>query len=248
MAREIGSNIDPDSIHAARQALVAAIADRNADPFARLHDALADSGPYIPDAASSGRRALRNTLLDYLSVASGEATSAAARFAAATNMTDRASALGVLAYRFPDAAETADALAWFERRFGDDALVMDKWFQVQATVPGAGTVARVAELMKHPKFRITNPNRVRALLGAFANANQTAFNSADGSGYALYADVILTVEKSNPQVAARLATAFRSWRSLEPKRREMARETLAMIAGRDGLSRDLADIVGRTLA
>jgi aminopeptidase N len=109
-------------------------------------------------------------------------------------------------------------------------------------------VARVAELMKHPKFRITNPNRVRALLGAFANANQTAFNSADGSGYALYADVILTVEKSNPQVAARLATAFRSWRSLEPKRREMARETLAAIAGREGLSRDLADIVGRTLA
>jgi aminopeptidase N len=248
MAREIGSNIDPDSIHAARQALAAAIADRNEGLFGRLHDALADVGPYAPDATSSGRRALRNTLLDYLSLASGEAARAAGCFASATNMTDRAAALGVLAHRFPDAPETAEALSWFERRFGDDALVMDKWFQVQATVPGAGTVARVAELMKHPKFRITNPNRVRALLGAFANANQTAFNSADGSGYALYADVILTVEKSNPQVAARLATAFRSWRSLEPKRREMARETLAAIAGREGLSRDLADIVGRTLA
>ncbi|MEX0955458.1 MAG: aminopeptidase N [Rhizobiaceae bacterium] len=248
MAREIGANIDPDSIYNARQALVAAIADRNADLFAGLHDTLDDSGPYLPDAASSGRRALRNTLLDYLSVSSGKPANAAARFASATNMTDRAAALGVLAHRFPEAPETADALAWFERRFGDDALVMDKWFQVQATVPGAGTVTRVAALMKHPKFRITNPNRVRALLGTFANANQTAFNSADGSGYALFADVILNVEKGNPQVAARLATAFRSWRSLEPKRREMARETLAMIAGRDGLSRDLADIVGRTLA
>ena len=248
MAREIGSNIDPDSIHAARQALVAAIADRNADLFAGLHDAFADNGPYTPDAASSGRRALRNILLDYLSVATGEAANAGDRFASATNMTDRAAALGVLAHRFPDAPETAEALAWFEDRFGDDALVMDKWFQVQATVPGAGTVDRVAELMKHPKFRMTNPNRVRALLGAFANANQTAFNSADGSGYSLFADAILTVEKSNPQVAARLATAFRSWRSLEPTRREMARETLAMISGRKGLSRDLADIVGRTLA
>jgi aminopeptidase N len=248
VAREIGSNIDPDSIHAARTALTSAIAEQNADAFAALHDKLASDGPYVPDAENSGRRALRNALLDYLSVASGEPDAAASQFAGAANMTDRAAALGILTHRFPDALETADALALFEQRYGDDPLVMDKWFQVQATIPGAATVARVRELMRHEKFKITNPNRVRALLGTFANANQTAFNSADGSGYRLYADMILTVEKDNPQVAARLATAFRSWRSLEPKRREMARETLAGIAGRKGLSRDLADIVGRTLA
>jgi aminopeptidase N len=248
VAREIGSNIDPDSIHVARMALTAAVAAQNAGAFAALHGGLTDHGPYVPDAESSGRRALRNALLDYLSAASGKPDAAASQFAHSANMTDRAVALGILTQRFPDAPETAEALAAFEQRYGDDPLVMDKWFQVQATIPGAATVERVRELMKHPKFKITNPNRVRALLGAFANANQTAFNSADGSGYRLYADVIVTVEKHNPQVAARLATAFRSWRSLEPKRREIARDTLAGIAGRKGLSRDLSDIVGRTLA
>ncbi len=248
IAREIGTNIDPDAIHAARAALASAIAENGADTFAELYEELADDGAYLPDAAGSGRRALRNVLLDYLSVASGDATGAVRQFEQATNMTDRAAALGVLTHRFPDTAESADALAAFERRYGDDALVMDKWFQVQATIPGAATVGRVAELMKHPKFTITNPNRVRALVGAFANANQTAFNAADGSGYWLYADVIVAVEEGNPQVAARLATAFRSWKALEPQRRERAREVLAGIAGWKGLSRDLSDIVGRTLA
>ncbi|MBO6719175.1 MAG: aminopeptidase N [Rhizobiaceae bacterium] len=247
IAREIGSNIDPDAIHGARKALAETIAKENATVFARVRDALADGGPYVPDAAGGGRRSLRNALLDYLSASSGSAEMAAAAFRAATNMTDKAAALGILAHRFPDAAETAEALAAFERQYGNDPLVMDKWFMVQATIPGSETVGRVKALMQHPKFSITNPNRVRSLLGAFATANQTAFNSADGSGFALYADVVLTVENSNPQVAARLATAFRSWRSLEPKRREKARQALATIAGKTGLSRDLADIVGRTL-
>ena len=163
-------------------------------------------------------------------------------------MTDRAAALAVLADRFAASAETTKALHAFEKRFSDDAIVMDKWFQVQAMMPGAETVDRVAALMKHRAFRIDNPNRVRALLGAFASMNQTAFNAADGSGYQLVADAILAVEANNPQVAARLATAFRSWRSLERSRREKARETLAAIAARKGLSRDLADIVERTLS
>ncbi len=247
VAREIGSNIDPDAIHIARNALISVIAARNADAFAQQIEALKDAGPYSPDAASSGRRALRNALLDYLSVASNSPEAAARQFGNATNMTDRAAALGILAHRFPAAEETSEALAAFERRFGDDALVMDKWFQVQATIPGAATVERVKRLMEHPKFTLTNPNRARSLLGAFASGNQTAFNTADGAGYRLHADSILAIEKHNPQVAARLATAFRSWRSLEPKRREIARAILAEIAGKKGLSRDLADIVQRTL-
>ena len=247
IAREIGSNIDPDAVRAARDALATAIGRHNTGVFARQYAALSQSGPYVPDAQSSGRRALRNMLLDYLCSAEDEPEPAMAQYDSATNMTDRAAALAVLAHRFPDAHETAQALGAFEKRYGRDPLVMDKWLQVQATIPGAATVERVTALMKHPHFVLTNPNRVRALFGAFANANPTAFNRADGGGYRLYADVVLAVEKNNPQVAARLATAFRSWRSLEPRRREKARETLAMIAGRKGLSRDLADIVERTL-
>ena len=102
--------------------------------------------------------------------------------------------------------------------------------------------------MEHPAFSLTNPNRVRALVGTFATANQTGFHRADGAGYRLFADTVLAVEKRNPQIAARLATALRSWRSLEPVRQAKARETLLAIAAADNLSADLRDIVERTLA
>ncbi|WP_127524402.1 aminopeptidase N [Mesorhizobium sp. Z1-4] len=248
IAREIGSNIDPDAILQARRGLAAAIAEHNGERFAELYAGLADTGAYVPDAAGSGRRALRNTLLDYCSAASSSPARAAEQFHVATNMTDRAAALAVLADRFAATPETEAALSAFEARYGSDAIVMDKWFQVQAMIPGVETVERVATLAQHRGFRMDNPNRVRALIGAFASANQTAFNAADGSGYAFVADAILAVEAQNPQVAARLATAFRSWRSLEPKRQAKARETLSRIAAKKGLSRDLADIVQRTLA
>ncbi len=247
IARDIGANIDPDAIHAAREALTVAIARTNAAAFAKVRDANAVAGPFRPDASGAGKRALRNVLLDYLSAADGRPAMASEAFGHAANMTDRAAAMTILAHRFAGSEEAKLALAAFEKQFGDDALVMDKWFQIQATVPGSATVARVEALMKHPSFAITNPNRVRSLVGTFASANQTAFHRRDGSGYRLHAKVILELEKRNPQVAARLATAFRSWRSLEPERREAAREALAGIARHEGLSRDLADIVQRTL-
>jgi len=247
IAREIGSDIDPDAIRAARDGLLHRIATANQSGFERVMATLQDAGPFTPDAASAGRRALKNVLLDYVSIGAGNPAAAARQFQSATNMTDRAAALTVLAHRFAGSAEADAALVEFERRYGEDALVMDKWFQIQATVPGAETVSRVRRLMEHPRFSIANPNRVRALIGTFATANQTAFNSADGSGYLLHAQTILDIEKRNPQVAARLATAFRSWRSLEPVRRAAARKALSSIAATKGLSRDLADIVGRTL-
>ncbi len=108
--------------------------------------------------------------------------------------------------------------------------MLDKWLQVQATVPGAATVVKVRALTQHPAFSLANPNRVRSLIGTFASANQTAFHAADGSGYAFFADTVLAIEKLNPQVAARLATAFRSWRSLEPGRQALAREALLKIS------------------
>ncbi|MBM2711268.1 aminopeptidase N [Mesorhizobium caraganae] len=248
IARDIGRTIDPDAIFAAREALSLAIARANQDAFANLYGRLADAGRFSPDAANAGRRALRNILLDYLSLLPGGAPLAARHFEAATNMTDRAAALTVLAHRHDGSPEAVKALARFEARYGADPLVMDKWFQIQASVPGPRTVDTVRELIGHASFSMANPNRVRSLVGTFSSANQTGFHRADGEGYRFFAQTVLEVEKRNPQVAARLATALRSWRSLEPGRQAKAREALLAIANGENLSADLRDIVERTLA
>ncbi len=248
VAREIGSNIDPDAILAARDALVRSLGDANADAFASLYARLSDTGPFSPDARSAGRRALRNVLLDYLSASSGNCRRAADQFEQATNMTDRSAALTVLAVRHPDAAETAAALSAFEERYRSDPLVLDKWFQIQAAAPGPHSVDTVKHLTRHRAFSIANPNRVRSLIGTFSSANQTGFHRPDGEGYRFFTDIVLEVEQRNPQVAARLATALRSWRSLEPGRKALAREALLRISSAENLSPDLRDIVERTLA
>ncbi|HVW55388.1 MAG TPA: aminopeptidase N [Rhizobiaceae bacterium] len=247
IAREMGSNIDPDAIFEAREALVAAIAEENAAIFLNIYEKLVEGNAFKPDAASAGRRGLRNVLLDYLSAAD-DAAIAARQFKAATNMTDRAAALTVLTHRHWEKPEAAEALSAFEKRHGSDPLVMDKWYQIQATVPGAESVERVKALMGHSGFSIANPNRVRALIGTFSAANQTGFNRKDGAGYEFFAGLVLDIDARNPQLAARLATALRSWRSLEPERQKLARAALVAIQAEKKLSIDLRDIVERTLA
>ena len=248
IARELGTNIDPDAVLNSRDALIRAVAEANADKFAAIYDQLAHEGPFQPDATSAGRRALRNVLLDYLSAAEASPKRASNQFNGADNMTDRAAALSILVQRFSGSDATQKALAAFEERFGNDPLVMDKWFMVQAMQPGTEALGKVQRLMKHKLFSLDNPNRTRALIGAFSSGNQTGFNRADGKGYAFFAQTILTIEKKNPQLSARLLTAMRSWRSFEPIRREHAREALAGIASVAGLSADVRDIVERTLA
>ena len=247
VAREIGSNIDPDAIFIARNAFARAIAVANRAVMADIHASLA-GGQFSPDAASAGRRSLCNVLMDYLSIAADTPEIASASFRSATNMTDEAAALTVLAHRFAGHPDTVAALAAFERKYGDNPLVLDKWFQIQATAPGPDTVETVRALTGHSGFSIANPNRVRSLVGTFATMNQTGFHRADGAGYELFADIVLEAEKRNPQLAARLATALRSWRSLEPTRQAAARNALLRIAAPADLSSDLRDIVERTLA
>ena len=248
IAREVGQNIDPDAIFVGREALAAAVARSNEELLRKLYAALDLKGRFSPDAASAGRRALRNTLLDYLAILPGGADLAARHFDGATNMTDRAAALSVLAHRHSDTPQAKDALAAFEERYRAYPLVMDKWLAIQATAPGAATLDKVRALTGYPGFTMTNPNRVRALIGTFATANQTAFNRADGAGYDFFSRAVLEIEQRNPQLAARLATALRSWRSLEPVRRGKAREALLLISGAENLSADLRDIVERTIA
>jgi aminopeptidase N len=163
-------------------------------------------------------------------------------------MTDRAAALTVLAHHHYGSPEADEALAAFEERYASDLLAMDKWFQIQASVPGPQAVDTVRRLTTHPAFSIGNPNRLRSLVGTFSGANQTGFHRADGEGYRFFTETVLDVERRNPQMAARLATALRSWRSLEPGRQAHARDCLLAMANTENLSADLRDIVERTLA
>ncbi|MBD8685533.1 MULTISPECIES: aminopeptidase N [unclassified Rhizobium] len=247
IAREIGSNNDPEAIHKARNAAMTAIAEAGVETFTALFTALEDKGAYSPDATSAGRRSLRNIAMSYLSFVEGSPARASAAFTAATNMTDLAYALSVLTQRFPDAPETAEALATFETRFADNALVLDKWLSIQAAIPGCGALDRIKQLTGSKHFTSTNPNRVRSLIGTFAFGNPTGFNRADGEAYRFLAEQIVTIDKRNPQLAARILTSMRSWRSLEPVRADHARGALTTIERSTALSADVRDIVERVL-
>ncbi len=247
IARDIGENVDPDAIHAARDALRRAIGKGLAPALLDAYARHAASGPYSPDAAAAGRRALRNAALDlYCAGDPVEGGAIAARqFETADTMTDEIAALSALAQTPGDARE--DALATFYGRHASEALVIDKWFALQAMIPAADTLDRIRLLMDHPAFSLGNPNRVRALIGAFASGNQTRFNAPDGGGYDFVAAIVLDLDAKNPQVAARLLAAFKSWRSLEPNRRARAEAALRRVAGHGGLSADVRDIVDRSL-
>jgi aminopeptidase N len=248
IAREIGSDIDPDAIYRVRKTLRIDIGGKLGPALAKVYDGMATAGPYSPDAASAGRRALRNVALDLLA-ANGSAPAiarAARQYETADNMTDGLAALATLSLH--DVPERGHALADFYRRHAADALVVDKWFSLQAMTPLPATLDDVRALTAHPAFSMSNPNRVRALIGAFSQANPTQFNRPDGAGYVLVADTILALDPKNPQLASRMATAFRTWRTLEPKRRALAEAALQRIKGAASLSRDVSDIVERALA
>ena len=247
LARDIGADVDPDAIFTARRMLRSQIGAALARRLRQVYDALAPAGAYSPDAASAGRRALRNAALDLIAAgapADGAAL-ASAQFRSANNMTDQIGALAVLSHLPGEARETA--LDSFFRAHASDALVIDKWFALQATIPEPETLARVRRLMGHHAFSMNNPNRLRSLIGSFANANPTRFNAADGSGYDLLVETVLEVDGKNPQVAARLLAAFRSWRSLEQGRRAVAEAALQRVAAQANLSADVRDIVQRSL-
>jgi aminopeptidase N len=212
------------------------------------YNSLTDTGPYCPDAASAGRRMLRNVCLDLLAATQERHAIklAAQQYETAGNMTDRMAALATLSLH--SVPERAAALDDFHQRYRGDPLIVDKWLALQAMTPDPITLDRVRALTGHPAFSMSNPNRVRALLGAFAHSNPTQFNRPDGAGYEFIADRILELDPANPQVAARMTTAFRSWRALEPDRRARAQATLQRIAAASKLSRDVADIAERALA
>ncbi|MEZ2405381.1 aminopeptidase N [Bosea sp. OAE752] len=247
IAREIGRDVDPDAIFAAHRALSTAIGTTLLPRLPGLRQALATKGPYKADAASAGRRALRNELLGLTALAAPEDGAALCeqQFETGDNLTDRLAAMAAMTLIPGERRE--QLVTRFAQAYAGEPLVLDKWLMAQALIAEPETLERVKRLMQHPAFSLGNPNRVRALIGGFA-ANLTQFNRADGEGYGFVADIVVALDRTNPQVASRLLGSFKSWRMLEPGRRRLAQEALGMVARTPNLSRDVSDIAERALA
>jgi aminopeptidase N len=239
--------VNPVGIHTARVTLVRAIALAHQDRLAQIYQHMRDSGEFSPDAGDAGRRALRNACLRFLTAADDEAAAglADAHYRSADNMTDMIAGLAALT-RMESPLRDA-AFTHFYDRFRSDPLVLDKWMSLQAGSPLPETVTAVCGLMKHPAFDIKNPNRVRALMGAFS-VNHLRFHNEDGSGYRLVGEVVRTLDPMNPQVAARLAGAFESWRRYDLDRQEQMRTQLSVIHSRSGISPNLFEITAKMLS
>ena len=241
------AEIDVDGVHAVREFLRAALGARLAEPLRAAYRDLERGEPYSFEAPQAGRRALRNLALAYLAAADDPQGMAAclAQYAAADNMTDTIAALGVLAES--DLPERREALESFYERWQADPLVVDKWFSLQAMAQRPDAVAVVTGLLDHPAFTLKNPNRVRALLGAFALGNPTGFHQRDGAGYALLGDHVLALDQRNPQVASRLAQSLGRWRRYDATRQGLMRAQLERILAAPKLSRDVYEIASKSL-
>jgi aminopeptidase N len=248
IARAIGENVDPDRIHEVRRQLVRDIVARNREGLERVYLTNDSRLAYSPDFQQAGRRAMKNTALAQLVMgeAPGAAQLAKEQYERALNMTDRMSALGTIVLAWTADAESL--LADFRTRFTGDPLVLDKWLSLNAQSPDAGTVDRLRAILSAPEFPRNNPNRLRALCATFGMSNPTQFARADGEGFRFLTGFVGDVDGRNPQVAARVLTAFRIWQSFEPKRRAAAETALKALQESGNLSRNTAEILDRTLA
>ena len=239
---------DVDGVVAAREFVVRELAARLRDRFERVYDAHRARAPYAPTRAQGASRRLRNVALRYLGALDDAPAHAlaVAQFDTADNMTDSIAALAALADSRSAARD--DLFARFEARWRDEPLVLDKWFALEATSARADALARVKALLVHPRFNARNPNRVRALVGAFALRNFKRFHAADASGYTFAADQVVALDAMNPQLAARIAGAFELWKRYPEPRRGMMQAVLQRLAAMPDLSPDVGEIVTRSLA
>ncbi len=237
--------VDVDGIHAARNFVREGLARNLQELFTELYNELNDGQPYQKTAEAMARRSLKNICLSYLLEIDAGEILATVQLESSDNMTDTLAALQGLILKGSSMAESA--LSSFEARWKTDALVMDKWFVMQAIKPGAGTVKTVQELMAHPAFSIQNPNKVRALIGAFSMLNPTGFHTKDGSGYRFHTDRVIELDGINPQIAARMASAFNRWKRYDDDRKALMKLQLQRIASVDNLSGDVSEIVNNAL-
>ena len=251
--------VDPQQIHSVRESMRLQLATALAADWEAVFEAHQDTGTYTPDVVSSGRRELTGMALTHLCLATKADPSIGAghtsewpartlqRFKDAGNMTDRFNALSALVTSGHPLA--AQALDHFYAMFANEALVIDKWFSLQVAAPDrAGNVlTKVKALMKHPDFSLRNPNRARSVISTYT-ANPAAFHRMDAAGYVFWSERVMELDAINPQVAARLARALDRWSRLTEPYRSGAREAIARIAAKSGLSKDTLEVVSRALA
>ena len=249
---EISDVADVDAIHAAREFARRQLADALFEPlWQRYQDSrVASRGTaYVAQAEHFARRSLQNIALSYLMLSERPQVLAACleQYAACDNMTERLGALAVLV-NSPFETEKAQALAEFAEHFKDNALVMDQWFSVQAASGLPGGLQRVEALMEHPAFTMKNPNKVRALIGAFAGQNLINFHTADGSGYRFLADQVISLNATNPQIASRQLAPLTRWRKYDNARQALMRAQLQRILSSGELSSDVYEVLSKSLA
>ena len=240
--------IDIDAIHQARRFVTRALGEALEPRFRALFEANQSEAPYAPSFEQIAQRSLRNVALGYLCATGGEKALHLAQhqFEQDRNMTDVRAALTLLAHS--DAHQLGDpAVKAFGERWAHDPLVMDQWFAIQVTRPQPDVLDRVRFLMRHPAFSIKNPNKVRALIGAFANLNRVNFHRLDGEGYRLVADVVIELNRLNPDIAARIVTPLTRFQRLDAKRQSLMRAELERIR-REPLSRNLFEVIEKALA
>ena len=249
---EISDVADVEAIHTAREFARKQLADSLFDALWARYQAnreVSKTTPYVAEAEHFARRALQNIALSYLMLSGKPQVLAAAleQFEHSDNMTERLTALAVLV-NSPFEAEKAAALASFAEQFKDNPLVMDQWFSVQAGSTLPGGLQRVRELMEHPAFTLKNPNKVRALVGAFAGQNLINFHAADGSGYRFLADLVIELNGFNPQIASRQLAPLTRWRKYDAARQALMKAELVRIRDSGELSSDVFEVVSKSLA
>ncbi|MDD0975239.1 aminopeptidase N [Pseudomonas fontis] len=249
---EISEVADVDAIHAAREFARKQLAEQLFDGLWARYQAnreLSKTTAYVAEAEHFARRSLQNIALSYLMLSGKPQVLAATQeqFDACDNMTERLTALAVLV-NSAFTAERAKALEVFAENFKDNPLVMDQWFSVQAGSTLPGGLARVRELMQHPAFTLKNPNKVRALIGAFAGQNLINFHAADGSGYRFLADLVIELNALNPQIASRQLAPLTRWRKYDAARQALMKGELERIRGSGSLSSDVFEVVSKSLA
>ena len=240
--------VDVEAIHTAREFVLLTLAEQLQAQFKSLYleNHREESGLF--DAGAIGRRRIKNTCLAYLGRL-GQADSqqwSQQQFAAAKNMTDQITALAVVVNGSHPAKQ--QCLADFYQQWQDEALVIDKWFALQASSHNPDTFANVQALMQHPAFDLKNPNRVRALIGAFSQANPLHFHAANGQGYQFLADQIIALNTLNPQVASRMLSALTSWRRYDPGRQALIKAQLERIITTEAVSKDVYEVASKSLA
>lgn len=249
---EISEVADVDAIHAAREFARKQLADSLFDELWGRYQAnreVSKVTPYVAEDEHFARRSLQNIALSYLSLSGKPEVVKATleQFENSDNMTERLNALAILV-NSPFETEKALALASFAEHFKDNPLVMDQWFSVQAASPLPGGLQRVQQLMEHPAFTIKNPNKVRALIGAFAGQNLINFHAADGSGYRFLADLVIQLNALNPQIASRQLAPLTRWRKYDSARQALMKAELERIRSSGELSSDVFEVVSKSLA